>query len=60
MKSEHKFTPERNFDEQYNKLVKTRKCKEINKRITIKRTSRYETKTGINGARTKWICKITK
>lgn len=50
MKSEHEFAPERNFDEQYNKLVKTRKCKEINKSIIIKRTSHYETKTGINGA----------
>lgn len=51
MKSEHKFARERNFDEQYNKLVKTRKCKEINKSITIKGTSHYETKTGISGAR---------
>lgn len=51
MKSEHKFAPKRNFDEQCNKLVKTRKYKEINKSITIKRTSQYETKTGINGAR---------
>lgn len=50
MKSEHEFAPERNFDELYNKLVKTRKCKEINKSIIIKRTSHYETKTGINGA----------
>lgn len=42
-----------NFNEQYNKLVKTKKYQEINKRTTvIKRTSRGETKAGINEART--------
>lgn len=54
MKSEHEFTQkEINFNEQYNKLVKTKTCKEINMRVWVtKRTSHYETKADINEART--------